>query len=98
MLGKFFHVPKPRKFEIPYQLYDPNKEAMKEREERIKSEPGFAEKKDWGDPGYRPNIRGQFRHSMASSKTMEDARKKPDVGLIFLIIILSMFVFLFLKF
>lgn len=98
MIGKFFHVPKPRKFEIPYRFYDPDREAMKEREERIKSELGLSEKKEWGDPTYRPNIRGQFRRSMKASGKLEDARRKSSTRLILLIVILSMLAYLFLKF
>jgi hypothetical protein len=97
MIGKFFHVPKPRKFSIPYRYFDPDKEAMKEREERIKSELGLSEKKEWGDPAYRPNIHGQFRRSMKSSKSMEDAKRKSSIRLVLLIIILSMIFYLLLK-
>jgi hypothetical protein len=71
---------------------------MKEREERIKSELGLSEKKEWGDPHYRPNIRGQFRRSMKASGTMEDARKKSAIRLILLIVILGMIFYLLLKF
>mgnify|MGYP000922270384 CR=1 FL=1 len=98
MIGKFFYKPKPRKFDIPYRFYDPDKEAMKEREERIKSELGLSEKKEWGDPRYRPNIRGQFRRSMKASRTMENAQKKSTIRLILLIVILGMIFYLLLKF
>ena len=71
---------------------------MKEREERIRSELGLSEKKEWGDTNYRPNIRGQFRRSMKASGTAGDARKKSAIRLILLVVILSMIFYLLLKF
>ncbi|WP_372774857.1 hypothetical protein [Mangrovibacterium sp.] len=98
MIGKFFHTPKSRRFNITTRYYDPDKEKMENREERIKAELGLNEKKDW-DPKRRANIRGQFRQSMGSgSKTAEDARKKSNTRLIFLVLILTLAVYLILKF
>ncbi len=97
-MGNFFHTTKPRKFSIPYRYFDPEKEAMQEREERIKSELGLSEKKDWSDTNYRPNIRGQFRRSLKSSKSVEDSKKKSATRLILLIVILCLIFYLLLKF
>ena len=98
MIGKFFHTPKRRQFHIPYRYHDPEKEEMREREERIKMEMGIHEKKEY-DENYRPNIRGQFRRGMGdASKTAQDARRRSNTRLIILIVILSLAVFLVLKF
>jgi len=98
MIGKFFHTPKAKKFNITTRYYDPDKEELQEREERIKAELGLNEKKEW-DPNHRANIRGQFRRSMTElSKTAEDARRKSNTRLIILILILALAVFLLLKF
>ncbi|MEL7586789.1 MAG: hypothetical protein AAGU19_08745 [Prolixibacteraceae bacterium] len=96
MTGKFFHIPKARKFQIPYRFYDPDKEAMQEREERIKKELGIDEKKPT-DPNYRPNIRGQFRRSLKSTNS-RDAQKSSATRLILLIVILGLVFYLLLKF
>ncbi len=98
MIGKFFHTPNRKRFHIPFRYYDPEKEEMQEREERIKKELGIHEKKEF-DENYRPNIRGQFRRVMGdTSKTAQEARKKSNNRLIILIIVLSLAVYLFLKF
>jgi len=98
MIGKFFHTPRSRKFNITTRYYDPEKEEAKDREERIKAELGLNEKKGW-DRNHRANLRGQFRRNMGgSSKSAEDARRKSNTRLIFLIIILTLAVYLILKF
>jgi hypothetical protein len=98
MIGKMFHLPKNRRFNIPYRYYDPEKEEMKEREDRIKKELGIQENKEF-DKNYRPNIRGQFRHAMGiSSKTASEARSRSNGRLIMLIIVLSVAAYLFFKF
>lgn len=97
MIGKFFHTPKARKFYIPYRYYDPQKEAMQERENRIRRELGLEEKKDW-DPNYRPNIHGQFRRTMNSSKTAEDSKRRSATRLVLLIVILGLIFYFLIKF
>ncbi len=98
MIGKFFHTPKARRFNITTRFYDPEKEEMKDREDRIKAELGLNEKKGW-DAGHRANIRGQFRSSMGDfSKSAEEARKRSNTRLIILICILTLAVYLVLKF
>ncbi len=98
MIGKFFHTPKGKQFHIPYRYYDPDKEEMQNREERIKRELGIHEKKEYGE-NYRPNIRGQFRRGMGdASKTAQDARRRSNTRLIMLIVILSLAVYLILNF
>lgn len=98
MIGRFFHTPKARRFHITTRYYDPAKEEMKDREDRIKAELGISEKKEI-TANYRPNIRGQFRKSMGGlSKTDEEARRRSNTRLIFLIIILSLAFYLIFKF
>lgn len=98
MIGKFFQTPKHRQFNIPYRYYDPAKEGMQEREDRIKRELGIHDKKK-SDENYRSNIRGQFRRSMGeSAKSATDARSRSNSRLITLIIILGIATFLFFKF
>ena len=98
MIGKFFHMPNHRQFNIPYRYYDPAKEEMQEREERIKMEMGIHEKKEF-DENYRPNIRGQFRRAMGqSSKSNADARYKSNSRLITFIVVLAIAAYLIFKF
>ncbi len=98
MIGKFFHTPRSKQFNITTRYYDADKEELRDREERIKSELGLNEKKEW-DTNHRANIRGQFRRSMGGfSKTAEDARRKSNTRLIIFIVILTLAVYLFLKF
>ena len=99
MIGNFFHTPKPRTFNINYRYYDPLKEEMKEREDRIKKELGMADKNDDLSAGYRPHIKGQFRQSLGNvSKTVKDAKRRSNRRLVFLIILLSLIAYLFFKF
>ena len=98
MIGKFFHTPRAKRFHITTRYYDPDKEEMKDREQRIKAEMGISEKKEVG-ANYKPNIRGQFRGAMGGySKTAEEARKKANTRLIILIVILALAFYLILKF
>lgn len=99
MIGKFFHTPRAKRFEITTRYYDPAKEEMKEREDRIKKELGIEDEKKEIDENYRPNIRGQFRRGMGDmSKTVADERRKMNTRLIILILILSLAFYLLLKF
>ena len=49
MIGNFFHLPKRKEFNIPYRYYDPEKEEMQNREDRIKKEMGIHEKKEYDE-------------------------------------------------
>lgn len=75
MIGRFFHTPKARQFNIPYRYYSPEKEEMQEREKQIKMELGMLEDKGW-DPRRRTDLHGKFRQAMhVSTKSATDARK-----------------------
>lgn len=95
MALKFFHLQKAKKFNIPYRFYDPDKEEREDRERRMKEELGIIDEVDPDKP-YKPNVKGQFRLSMGrSSKTVEDAKRNSNYRLIFLILFLSLLVYLF---
>lgn len=96
MIGRFFHLPGTKKFNITPRFYDPDKEEREERERRIKEELGIVdEKKDDGRP-FRPNVKGQFRRAQEGySKTSEKARKASNTRLIILIMILALIFYLF---
>ena len=96
MIGRFFHLPGTKKFNITPRFYDPDKEEREERERRIKEELGIVdEKKDDGKP-FRPNIKGRFRMAQEGfSKSSEKARRASNTRLIVLILILSLIFYLF---
>ena len=95
---KFVNLPKAKQFSITTRFYDPQKEAMKEREERIKKE---LDTQDGHEPGayYRPNIKGQFRTSgkLSHSKTVSEARRKSNMRLLYIFVALSILFYLLLK-
>jgi len=95
MIGKFFHVPKPKKFSIPNRYYDPEKEEREEREKRIREELGIPVPKDPEKP-YVPNIRGKFRMAAEmNAKISSDDRRKSNSRLIGLILLLVLIIYLF---
>ncbi len=94
MIGKFFHTPKSKQFHIPYRHYNPEKEEMKDREQRIKKELGI---KDEGsqDENYRATLKGSFRSSMGDlSKSAQDARRRSNSRLVALIVVLTLVFYL----
>lgn len=95
MIGKFFHTPKGKKFNIPYRFHDPEKEEMEAREQRVKREMGIRDEKDF-DENYKANLRGTFRQTMGDhSKSTADARRRSNTRVIFLVIILALVFYLF---
>ena len=95
MIGKFFHTPRSKQFNITPRFYDPDKEEREERERRIKEELGiFDEKVDDGKP-FRPNIKGQFRKPDGwQSRSSEAARRAQNKRLIWLVLILALVFYL----
>lgn len=91
------NLPKNRQFKIVTRFYDPQKEAMQEREERIKRELGLSEEDSAVYHG--EGIRGKFRSAgkRVSSKTGAEARKKSNMRLIYILIILSALFYFLLK-
>lgn len=97
MAMKFLNLPKSRQFKITTRFYDPQKEAMQEREERIKRELGLIED---GETVYRgEGIRGKFRSAgkRINSKTVAETRKNSNMRLIYILIILMALFYFFLK-
>ncbi|MEE4285668.1 MAG: hypothetical protein V2I31_05950 [Mariniphaga sp.] len=97
MIGRFFHTPPTKKFQITPRFYDPDKDERDERERRIKEELGIVdEKKPDSNKPFRPNIKGQFRQAQEGfSKSSEKARKASNTRLIILILILTLIFYLF---
>ncbi len=97
MIGRFFHLPGTKRFNITPRFYDPDKEEREERERRIKEELGiFDEKKEDDGKPFRPNIKGQFRKAQGGhSKSTEQARRASNTRLIILIMILALIFYLF---
>lgn len=93
---KFLHLPKSKQFKIVTRFYDPQKEAMKERQERINHELGLDDGKTIS---YGSNIRGKFRTSNKryNSKTLAEARRKSNMRLIYILIILCALFYFFLR-
>lgn len=95
---KFLHLPKAKQFTIGTRFYDPRKEEMKEREERIKRELEQENAEKTGSY-YHANIKGKFRNASGNfhSKTIAEARRKSNMRLLFIVIILSALFYLLLK-
>ena len=94
---KFVNLPKSRQFRFVTRFYDPQKEAMQEREERIKRELGLVEE---GSTVYHgEGIRGKFRSAgkRINSKTVAETRKNSNMRLIYILIILCALFYFFLK-
>ena len=95
---RFINLPKSKQFSIGTRFYDPQKEAMKEREERIKRE---LELNDPNSPisSYGAGIKGQFRNSgkLTHSKTIAEARRKSNMRLLLIVILLSALFYFLLK-
>lgn len=99
---KFFHLPRNRSFQIPYRFHDPEKEARKEREERIKEELNIREDKENASDYKGGNIRGSFR---SESKILnkggfafarnEKRKSNQRLFVIILVILLALYIFFF---
>jgi hypothetical protein len=94
---KFINLPKSKQFKIGTRFYDPQKEAMLDRQERIRKE---LELEDGHEPGtyYHANIKGSFRAAgRRGSKTIEEARRKSNIRLFYILIILIALFYFLLK-
>ena len=88
---KFFHLGRNKPFRMIYRFHDPEKEAMEDRERRIKQELGMEVEKR--DETYRPNIKGQFRGQRDAKREGFFARKeakKSNVRVLVIVAILVM--------
>lgn len=93
---KFLPLPKSKQFKIVTRFYDPQKEAMKEREDRIKRE---MEQNEGTVSSYGAGIKGKFRNSgkHVNSRTVAEARKKANMRLLYIMIVLFALLYFFLK-
>jgi hypothetical protein len=98
MIGKFFHTPGTKQFGFRPRYYDPDKEDLDNRIERIKEDMGMTEKKTDNGKPFVSNIKGQFRNPDAWQKSSPDARKAQNKRLIYLVIILGLIFFMFFYF
>lgn len=94
-MGKLFNLPGTKQFHITTRFYDPQKEAMKEREERLRRE---LEGETDAEFHYGAGIKGSFRKAgRAKSKTLEDARRKSNKRILYILVALLALLYLFLK-
>ena len=95
---KFVYLPKSKPFNIVTRFYDPQKEAMQEREGQIKKDTGEAEEARTIS-SYSAGIKGQFRKAgqRVGSKTVAEVRSKSNMRLIYIVVILFALVYFFLK-
>lgn len=95
-MGNFFHTPKPKHFSFRPRFYDADKEELELREQRIKEELGIETEKKYDTNSINSRIKGQFRNQGRSqSKISEDARRKQNTRLIYLVIVLALIFYLF---
>jgi hypothetical protein len=93
----FTNLPKSKQFNITTRFYDPQKEAMKEREERIRREMGMNME---GEPVsyHGAAIKGSFRNAgRINSKSLAEVRKKSNKRILYILIALLALLYFFLK-
>ncbi len=88
MIGKFFHTPKNKPFHIPYRFYNPEKEEMTAREQRIKRELGIQDENE-SKLSYKDTIKGSFRQAMGEPSKSALGIRSSNTRLILLILILA---------
>ncbi len=71
-MGIFFNIRKPRKFEHKPIYFDPDKEALQQRVEKVKRELGMTEEKD-----YRNEIKGAFLEQTKHVKRRGTSFERP---------------------
>ncbi len=96
MIGRFFHTPNAKQFNIRPRFYDPDKEEQEDREMRIKKELGIVDEKKKDLKNFSPRVKGQFRNPDAwQSKSSAPARRAQNKRLIWLFLILALISYLF---
>lgn len=94
---RFINLPKSKSFHIATRFYDPQKEAMKEREERMRKE---LEGNSDGPSNfhYGASIKGSFRNaSKINSKTVMEARRRSNKRVIYILLALMALLYLLMK-
>jgi hypothetical protein len=94
-MARFFFTPKPKQFNIEPRYWDPEKEKREARERRIKAEMGIKDK----DGEYQPYIsKGEFRKGLSKGKwSARSQRRKSNIRLLILIILLALLILFFLN-
>ncbi|WP_294140393.1 hypothetical protein [uncultured Sanguibacteroides sp.] len=88
----FFNQPKPKRFELKPRYWDPEAEARKEREKRMRAELGL---KEDGEE-YIPDVRAGFQREYARRKASRPARSMSYSLRLFLILIVILLVIFYL--
>ena len=93
-MAKFFHTPKPRKFNIEPRYWDPEKEEREARKRRINAELGIKEKGE-----YKPLIsKGEFRKGLSNGKWSPSVqRRKTNTRLLIFIVLAAALIWYMLK-
>jgi hypothetical protein len=94
---RFVNLPKSKNFNITTRFYDPQKEAMKEREERIRKELE-GNTSEGSDFHYGASIKGSFRNAgKINSKTVSEMRRKSNKRILYILVALLALLYFFLK-
>lgn len=93
---KFFHIPKPRQYDIPPRFYDPEKEEREQRERRIKQELGMNSEED--DMKYAMGIKGQMRKGAKGLSIASQHRRKSNTRVVIIALMLAGLLYFFLTF
>ncbi|MCR9011396.1 MULTISPECIES: hypothetical protein [Gabonibacter] len=88
----FFNQPKPKRFELKPRYWDPEAEARKEREKRMRAELGL---KEDGEE-YIPDVRSGFQREYARRKANRPAKSMSYSLRLFLILIVILLVIFYL--
>jgi len=93
---KLLPLPKAKQFRMATRFYDPQQEGVQEMGGHIQQE--IRQNNESPFP-YGANIKGKFRNAgkRINSKTIEQARKKSGMRLIYILIILVALFYFFLK-
>jgi hypothetical protein len=90
---RFFHLPKGKQFNVPYRFYDPKKEERDKRDARIRAE--MDADKDNKEHEFGTNIKGSFSSGLKKNRFTRNERKKSNIRLLLIFVILALLVFLF---
>lgn len=84
-MARFFHTPKPKKFNIEPRYWDSEREEWETRKRRIHAEMGIKDEND-----SKPNIsKGEFRKGMSHDKWSANNQKKKSNSRLLLLILMA---------
>jgi hypothetical protein len=94
-MGSFFHTPKPKHFNFRPRFYNPDKEDLEFREQKIKEELGIPVERKYEGKSHHDRIRGSFRNQgKNASKATDEARRAQNTRLFLMIIIFALIFYL----